>query len=785
MSSKPYDSTFPVSCGECPHLGRVFGIESLKQHYLEVHPSIGQLTCGSCAQIFFNKTSLIRHIKQQHEAKRNWTEDSSTADRSSIGQALASQPPSPQSPPSPPSGGEDDTESSENPYPCGNLRDAADKVLINLRSVGTITAKAIERFQDGCNVLLREQLNSTKNKVFKLLSEKNVPTTDIMEVLNSITNEDPFTDLNSIQSQLEYYANKYGLVKPQEMFLGTRLDQRLDPETNTFLPTQVNETFQYISVIGTLKALLSNESKRTNMFKDYVSKDGVYRSFFDGKCFKDHPLSKHDNVLQILFFYDELEVAAALGSKCIIHKLGVFFFQVLNGPPHLTSKLSSIHLLALVYADGMKKPGAFEKVLAPFVVEMKQLSSEEGLVISLKDDHFTLRAVLAAVTADTLAAHELLGFLGPGAKYFCRLCMIDRQSFRQDGNAEAAMRTREDHNRQVQNVLCVPANSKLYGVKGDCPLNKVPYFHCVDGSVFDIFHDLLEGIVPSVLEFTLRNYIYMKELLTVKDFNSKVISFSYGVPDSKNKPSPNFMIEMLTSKKKLKQTGSQMWCLIRVFLFFLDEYVQEDDRYMELVFNLQDVIKLVFSFQFTDVDLENLDIMIHQFLQNFKTLHVDSCSVAEVEDNTNTDEEENVDDPDVLEEINVQGVACRQRQKIPLTVHMFNKLHHLKHYSQIMRQRGPLVRMWCAKFEASLKKFRQYAAICCNFRNPPKSMAQMFQLSHLSALLEDEDSIQVEFNSQECFEVRQTNYAALFLEKGISETTTISLTNSAFLNGED
>jgi hypothetical protein len=66
-------------------------------------------------------------------------------------------------------------------------------------------------------------------------------------------------------------------------------------------------------------AQIQNSHKRQH--KD----DGLIEDICDGHLFKTHPLfSKDPNALQLLLYYDELEIANALGSKAGKHKLGKF-----------------------------------------------------------------------------------------------------------------------------------------------------------------------------------------------------------------------------------------------------------------------------------------------------------------------------------------------------------------------------------------------------------------------------------------------------------------------------
>ena len=57
--------------------------------------------------------------------------------------------------------------------------------------------------------------------------------------------------------------------------------------------------------------------------KGHQSDSHIKEDFCDGKAFSQHPLfSVHKDALQLLFYFDELEVCNPLGSKTKVHKLG-------------------------------------------------------------------------------------------------------------------------------------------------------------------------------------------------------------------------------------------------------------------------------------------------------------------------------------------------------------------------------------------------------------------------------------------------------------------------------
>lgn len=54
------------------------------------------------------------------------------------------------------------------------------------------------------------------------------------------------------------------------------------------------------------------------------SQDGILRDVVDGEIYKSHPVfSLHKDAIQLLGYYDDLEIANPLGSKSKIHKIGM------------------------------------------------------------------------------------------------------------------------------------------------------------------------------------------------------------------------------------------------------------------------------------------------------------------------------------------------------------------------------------------------------------------------------------------------------------------------------
>jgi hypothetical protein len=108
-----------------------------------------------------------------------------------------------------------------------------------------------------------------------------------------------------------------------------------------------------------------------------------------------------------------------------------------------------------------------------------------------------VRGILASVTGDTKAVHEVLGLLSPSSKYFCRICLVNTEDIlKYYESKDLRFRTVEIYERHVKNSTENAKSSSETGVAHQTPLNQLRYFHSAKKSVFDAMHDFLEGVFP-------------------------------------------------------------------------------------------------------------------------------------------------------------------------------------------------------------------------------------------------------------------------------------------------
>ncbi|KAK3910157.1 Ras-responsive element-binding protein 1, partial [Frankliniella fusca] len=805
MDTRP-SQRLHLMCTQCAVPTFLDSAASLNNHYLKSHPHLVSYTCGKCKKSFMHKTSLIRHIREAHIDH----EDSDNDDDEEVdhGHVVIPQQDGNESFDS---NGEDNAHQANNPDGGNNAEQITDEAaapfdlkaeaalfLMKLRSAGNITHASVRLIQTYVEELLKNILHHVEEKTSDFLKECAVPPEQSAPFLTGDTFNlgNPFEGLESIEEQLNYFCDKFGMVIPEEMYLGSyRIENRYDREKRVFIPKQVSETFQFVSAIETLKFIVRNSYLRKLIESEQPSTDGVYRNYKDGTDFKTNPfLQRFPNAIRIVIYTDDLEISNPLGSKDCIHKLGAFYICVQNLPPEESSQLASVFLLALSYAEDLKVEGNFAKILKCFVDELKILMSDEGVVVDVPEGGtYTIRACLVCLCADSLAAHALLGFMSPSAKKFCRLCMLSLDDLKEDSAAIGQLRTSALHQQQVAQVEARTVQGKTFGILERSCLEgsmRVP-----EDSALDAFHDLV-GVIQMDIKLALYEFTCVRKLFTVPVFNNSVNMFNYGTPDRKNKPSANFLKRKLCDNgHSLRQSGSQTFCLLRIFPFLISG-VQSNDPSMKLIHLLQDIVQIIFSFKLREIDISRLEYLVTEHNNLFHQLFVRPEAPEQEQVMLEEEQEGNVDDPleggdeeiddDVEEEDSEDGAqTIRRRLQSKKLKKGINKMHHLVHYGQQMREKGPMIRLWCAKFEGRHRIFRKHSGVQNNFKNPPKTMARMFQLATLGSTRSKTKSrqTQVHLSGATTGLVRHNAYRDIMLLKGLQDEDEVKLAQSVEVCG--
>lgn len=301
------------------------------------------------------------------------------------------------------------------------------------------------------------------------------------------------------------------------------------------------------------------EDYQAEVLNPHTDKDYI-RDFCDGMIFKSHPLFSCDPyALQVVGYYDDLEIVNPLGSFVKKHKLECLFIFLANIRPELRSTLKNIHLVAVGRTQDIQAYG-INVFLKPFVEDLKQLYCN-GILLTIDGKRKVFHGGLIVFLADTLAAHQIGGFKCSMsfALRVCRSCMVTSQQL-QDCLSENAcvLRTSQSYFEQCS-LLCGPLHdhySTMYGINHMSVLEEVPGFSVIKGLPHYIMHDLYEGIVPYEMKLLLTHCITMK-YFTVDEFNNRIAKYGF----DGNKPNTIDHSIIRNHDTKLRQSASQMMTL--------------------------------------------------------------------------------------------------------------------------------------------------------------------------------------------------------------------------------
>ena len=421
----------------------------------------------------------------------------------------------------------------------------------------------------------------------------------------------------------------------------------------------VSDTFQYIPVEETLHKLLQLPDVLQQIEQFHGSKDNVLRDMCDGSIYKRHPtLGSDQSSIQIIGYYDEVELCNPLGSSHKKHKLGCLFFSIGNLHPRFRSQLKCIFIAAIGRNVVIRRHG-LNLFLKPFVESMKSMSNS-GLTVTTKGKDRVFKVGLLAILADTLAAHALGGFKESMsfARRICRSCMATtpqiQTCFRE---ADYELRTPEKHASHLQKFQeSYTQYSVEYGINSPSELETVPNFSVAQNIPHDIMHDLLEGVVPYEMKLLLKHLVGAK-YFSMSTLNDRLKRFDFGYSELSDVPS-EIDEKVIRTVSKIRQSASKMWTLAVYFPLLVGDLVPEDDEHFNLFLTLIKVCTIATSWEIAPDAISYLGILIEEHHTQFRILYPDHTIIP--------------------------------------------KMHYMLHYqSQILRY-GPLVYSWTMRHEAKL-----------------------------------------------------------------------------------
>ncbi|XP_064636949.1 uncharacterized protein LOC135493501 [Lineus longissimus] len=554
------------------------------------------------------------------------------------------------------------------------------KSNVPLSSLQNIIECTSEMFSEIVGMLENETLRVMEETGVELEGEK-------VQHLKKIFKDScsPFAGFESQYKQEKYFADKGTYIPPVSIPLGVAFNPKRDAATGGVRQSQTHDSFQYIPIKDVLRAVL-NQDGVLDSIEQYRSAtaDDDLKDFKDGefyKFYKCHPCLGHQDCVNILLYFDELETTNPLRGNGT-HKLGMFYFIIKNFHPAYLSCLDNIFLLAVARSEDIKHYG-IDAIVDHILPDLKSLELE-GLTVQNGDDTSStlkVRIALGQTTGDNLGLHTLFGFAESfTANFPCRYCSMHRDAAHTATREESELRrTRASYDEDV-----ATNNVSETGIKRNCPLNTLSSFHVVDNYVFDIMHDLLEGVCLIEVKLVLKSWIDQGRI-TLDTINTRLTSFDYGFCEDKNKPN---IITDNSLKKTMNATGQkavQTAFLIRHLPILVGDIIPENDEHLELILRLLRCMDIIFSPQIAKGETDLLGQLIQDHHEHYLSIFPDK--------------------------------------------HLLPKHHHMLHYPSAIEAIGPLIRFSSLRFEAKHNYFKQISHICCNYKNICKTMALRHQLT--------------------------------------------------------
>ena len=494
------------------------------------------------------------------------------------------------------------------PAQAEDLKGMIANLLLNLRENHKLPSSSLQYVTSNLQDVLDMHTEHILTSVQGSLVDIQMNIDDKKKITDAITNASPLNDILSqlsSQSSLEKYASEsMEYVAPLEIVLGNHGRQ--------------SHTYQYVPILRTLKTLLGHEDVFTQVMNDHSSENNELLDICDGSAFKENGLfSTEQHALQLILYLDDFNVVNPLGNKTKEYKLCAFYMVLGNLHSKYRSKLNMIQLVLLCKTKHIKQYG-MPAILEPLIRDLITLE-DIGLTIVKDDGQHIFRGSISVVIGDNLASHSIGGFMESfTTSRFCRYCPMTRNNLQNlpidvDQMRMVQLRTCRDYDTLVSRVEHHAAFTKIYGIKARSCLNQLSFFHVVNGLPPDLGNDIFEGVANEVLACVIV-YCVSEGYYSLDILNSRVQEYEYKHHDKQNRPGP---ISGTLNNFKLKQTFSEMWCLVRLFPLIIGELVPRDDPKWNVYLTLLSANEMICAPSFRRGHVSALDDILQEFFLAF------------------------------------------------------------------------------------------------------------------------------------------------------------------------
>ena len=387
-------------------------------------------------------------------------------------------------------------------------------------------------------------------------------------------------------------------------------------------------------------------------------KNEILADIKDGSLLRDC----HENTVPFIIFFDELEVGNALGSHKGAQKLGIFYVSFRCFEPYLYSNLDSIFPYIIVPAEG--KPYTHAVMTK---VKEDILTLESGL--DLNGVHLNFR--LVSVVGDNLGVHQITGYVESfSANYPCIACKVDRTTMRE----QVQLNPKLLRNRTNYIVDVEKNDVSSTGIKSECPLNHLKDFHVTENIVFDLMHDMMEGVCKYAMLEILSYFVNEVKFFDLATLNLRIDNVPFN-RFSLNKPP--VLKSNIFLKEDIPLSAAEMKNFVLIFSVAVGDFVPDDDPVWNFYIVHKRLLNLLLLKEITE-DLANyIDLLIAEHNHLYVTLFKKTLKP---------------------------------------------KFHNLLHYKSVLLKAGPMSNFWCMRFESYNRRIKEYTNVIKSRVNLPHSI---------------------------------------------------------------
>lgn len=158
----------------------------------------------------------------------------------------------------------------------------------------------------------------------------------------------------------------------------------------------------------------------------------------------------------------------------------------------------------------------------------------------------------------------------------CHYCMATNTNMKEMfSETNFALRTAEVHQCHLNRIQQFPDDRVTYGVNSPSPFEELPYFDVTTSLPPNIMHDLLEEVIPLVVELVISK-AHTERHITIREVKEEMQTLCIGQNEKKNKP---VQLSGRLQNVGVAGSASQNLCIFRLLPFVIAHCVSVNCKY--------------------------------------------------------------------------------------------------------------------------------------------------------------------------------------------------------------